>query len=531
MENRQRTGADTDTLIQLIIVDDESATRNGLLQHIDWKMLGVDMVQTAKNAQEALALCEHFRPDIILSDIRMRGMDGVKMCRILHERYPETQIIFISGFSDKAYLKAAISLRAVDYVEKPIHKQTLEATIKKAISYLSSSRAKRRKDAVVQDKGYLERELLLSLIYPKTRVDERIKENIKDTWIFRKETAGMRVGLLTTTEPVTNIDWFRTAVATAIAEQNTDIQTHLEFMDNHTLLIVLYCTKETQKKLNGTPKNWQRLVENGMEGNRLFLALGNTVAAPQELADSFISAQKAQKSLFCRGYGHVQTEPWVGKRIYVDPAVNTDFADALFSGSRDGAKDIILSIERLLLESNAAKSSYVHNVYFSLLNRIYAQYTRMAFQSKTSDSEEKEKAYSKIEEVATVHELTAFMQAQIDAFFTWTDEEENNNSAVSHVIRIIHQNFGDKSLSGKKIADEVYLTPTYLSALFKRKTGKTMSEYIVQVRIEQAKELLWDKSLKLYHVAEKVGYEDSNYFAKIFKKVTGVSPSEYKERI
>ena len=97
-------------MIQLLLVDDEAKTRNGLLKHVDWEKLGIDMVQTAQSAQEALALCEEYQPDILISDIRMRKMNGLEMSSILSQKYPSCKIIIISGYADKEYLKAAIEL-------------------------------------------------------------------------------------------------------------------------------------------------------------------------------------------------------------------------------------------------------------------------------------------------------------------------------------------------------------------------------------------------------------------------------------
>ena len=88
-------------MIRLLIVDDESATRNGLLRYMDWKGLGVDMIQTAESGQEALAMCEDFQPDLVLSDIRMRGMNGVEMCTILP--YYLYQRIFRQGIFESRH--------------------------------------------------------------------------------------------------------------------------------------------------------------------------------------------------------------------------------------------------------------------------------------------------------------------------------------------------------------------------------------------------------------------------------------------
>ena len=98
------------------------------------------------------------------------------------------------------------------------------------------------------------------------------------------------------------------------------------------------------------------------------------------------------------------------------------------------------------------------------------------------------------------------------------------------VLRYIHRHYSDENLSVKKLAEQVFLTPTYLSNLFKQEVGKTIGQYITEVRIERSKELLRDKRFKLYHVAQQVGYSDSNYYAKAFKKQTGCTPSEYREK-
>lgn len=112
-------------------------------------------------------------------------------------------------------------------------------------------------------------------------------------------------------------------------------------------------------------------------------------------------------------------------------------------------------------------------------------------------------------------------------------EAENSDftGVVALVQKYISSNYADKDLSIKKLADVVFLTPTYLSSLYKKKTNKTISEYIVEIRMEKAKALLTDVGLKLYIISDMVGYEDSVYFSKIFKKYTGCTPSSYRDKI
>ena len=158
-------------MIRLIVIEDEAATRNGLLKHIDWQRLEIDIVQTASSGQEALLLCEQFEPDIILSDIRMRGMNGVETCQLLREKVPDAQIIFISGYSDKEYLKAAIKLGAVNYIEKPIKQEELESSLHSAVVAIKKIRQNHgNRQAAEENLEHLKSRVFLSLIDHTLRV-------------------------------------------------------------------------------------------------------------------------------------------------------------------------------------------------------------------------------------------------------------------------------------------------------------------------------------------------------------------------
>ena len=116
------------------IVDDESATRDGLLKYVPWRELGVHEVCAAEDAESMLALCRRMHPDIVISDIRMPGMDGIELCKRLREMLPLCRIIFLSGYADKEYLMAAIELSAVSYIEKPVDIARLSQAITRAVS-------------------------------------------------------------------------------------------------------------------------------------------------------------------------------------------------------------------------------------------------------------------------------------------------------------------------------------------------------------------------------------------------------------
>lgn len=110
-------------------------------------------------------------------------------------------------------------------------------------------------------------------------------------------------------------------------------------------------------------------------------------------------------------------------------------------------------------------------------------------------------------------------------------KKTENSFTISKVTEYIQEHYAETDLSIARIADSVYLTPTYLSAVFKKQTGLTIGQYLLGIRVEHAKQKMKDPQLKFYQISEQVGYADANYFAKIFKKMTGMTPTEYKESL
>jgi two-component system response regulator YesN len=127
-------------MIKTIIVEDERLIREGIARQVPWEELRVDEVRTAENAETALTICGEWRPDIIVSDIRMPGMDGITLCTKLRKLLPGAQLIFISGYSDKEYLMSAIGLHAVNYIEKPVSLDELNDAVRSAVNALEKNR-------------------------------------------------------------------------------------------------------------------------------------------------------------------------------------------------------------------------------------------------------------------------------------------------------------------------------------------------------------------------------------------------------
>lgn len=131
-------------MIRLMIVDDEEMTRDGLKNSIQWDELGIESVETANNGLTALEKASVFKPDILLTDVKMPKMDGIQLAGHFRMKYPECKIIFLSGYTDKEYLKSAIHLKAMSYIEKPIKLREVISVVKNTIAEINEESKKKR---------------------------------------------------------------------------------------------------------------------------------------------------------------------------------------------------------------------------------------------------------------------------------------------------------------------------------------------------------------------------------------------------
>lgn len=138
---------------------------------------------------------------------------------------------------------------------------------------------------------------------------------------------------------------------------------------------------------------------------------------------------------------------------------------------------------------------------------------------------------SLLENCFTFQELHNTLCSQVDNYFSDLQNAVPENSTIFLIRDYISKNYGNETLSVKDISDHVFLSASYVCTFFKNETGQTLNQYLTEFRMEKAKALLADPRYKIADISSRVGYSDGNYFGKSFRKYTGLSPSEYREKI
>ncbi len=500
--------------MKILVVEDDAIIRNGILKHIQWEMIGITEVKAAINAVEAFSICQSYRPDIVMTDIKMPGMNGVEMCRKLRESFPAVQIIFLTGYVEKEYLKNAIDLQAVGYIEKPLVPGKIQESIKTAVGKL--------------EKEQYIREAALHRILMHNEENGGLLGSAGKSRIFLIHTRKHEDAILV-----------KKLLSESAFLQKADIKPSvLDFVNPKTIAVLLerkdraVSDKEIREIMYQAVSDSEKQVEGALKG--WFLAAGKAGECSDDIQECYKTAQETLRVLSWKGWDSCAFYPeelneyssgLQGRKML------EEFATLLCQKDHAGASLLISNFYRELAEGKMSLNYQVHYVTDEFQRLLYKGRYGVASASK---DRELPAWGSSIEEAETFDELSALLQKCVrqEGLKRDSDQrmEQKHNYIVEKVIAYMHENYPDADMSIKTLADYVYLTPTYLSNLFKKQTGITIGQYLTDLRIEEAKKMLYNPQFKLYQISEKSGYKDANYFAKIFKKKTGLTPSEYRDR-
>lgn len=519
-------------MIKLLVADDESTTRNGIIKHIKWKELGIDIVKEAKDGIEAVKISYEFEPDIIISDIRMPGLNGIEVATKLREKFTNCKIIFLSGYSDKEYLKAAIKLSAVNYVEKPINLMELKETVQKAVDLLKEDALNM---TLSENLNLIKQKLVQNLIQGDAKIEEcyQLGNLIRSNILAKKSFSVVNINIGNLKEDNNLENMINTEEFGDIIDKHFEEVEHISaFKDNRNFIIVLSKDKEIENEIESLKNILDQYIKEKKASHiKLFYAVGKNVFGIEQITKSYASAKDIVKKSFFYGYERVIYSKEELSGVYkVQENIYEDFIKVISEGNEKEAAFFIESLCFHIKNFIQTPVKDIKNMFLNLTLQLIHEAESRGIYFSEEEQQENKYIWDLIASFNTLEEMKEYMINKISDVFRKFKELQNSCRSVFEVKKCIRKNYANNDLSVKSLAEEVFLTPTYLSALFKKETGQNISDYIVEVRIEKSKEFLKNNKLKLNEVAKSVGYNDSNYYAKAFKKMEGVTPSEYREK-
>ncbi len=507
--------------MRLLIAEDEQMALEGIRQLVP---SGFDEIDLAHNGLEALALAKRDRPDLLLCDVRMPKMNGIELSRQLRALYPDLRILFISAYSDKEYLKSALSIQADGYLEKPIDEKELQDYLSSALAGLRSK--KRQHDLASL---YTRQHLLRSLL---GRGDPEQGFSDPSSPLYREVVSAGRY------LPISiRMQWPETGAAAQygffaegpMASIIMQISPRFLFasMSEVQLVIVFYGDLPDRTQLR------QRL-------GQLLTALKEANPSVQSVCACIGKPCTDPGSLYARYHeAHMQVR-WLCFAGRPQGTISGTAAPLPLPEDRSERFGQLLRAFRLeeakaLIREQSSGIAALDNgsiqdirAYYELLLSMVLRVngTERTGLSGARDGTEVLRTFSRI---ATLQEMARFICIRIDDIKPRPNVSGAENGIVSEVLQVIRQNLEDPDLSLQSISEKVHLSETYLCALFKRQTGQNLHRVITDMRMERAKYLLVNHT-RVPEAAARCGFRSASYFQSAFKKHTGLSPAGYVEK-
>ena len=537
--------------IKVFLVEDEMVIRRGIKNSIDWEKEGYIFCGEASDGELAYPMIIKEKPDILITDIRMPFMDGPELCKLVKEELPNIKILILSGYDEFDYAKEAIRLGVTEYLLKPIS----SGKLLEALNGVSESirREKEDKDLV---RKYME-EMRENTEHEKQKFFEQMiagNLSMADALETGKKyemnlSAGMYNLLLfrfTLGEENRKSGELLGEAEYAIKKLTERLEYVFEFqrdVEGWAFLLMADNEEQMSERVKELSKDLEEIMKN-YSTITYFGGIGQPVARLRELEESFREAERALAARFTMELNRIISVEDIRM------AQNVDTLDDIEITSFGEIEKTRTMLEKFLNNGAEDEIDEFVDVYInelpeenlkSVLMRQYiimdAYIVMMSFCEKIEGIEGEMQAQSEelknsMKTIQTLEEIKNYIRMLLKKIIGVRDTISGRR--YSDIIEIakdqIRKTYMSDEISLNTIAAEVGMSPSYFSSIFSKEMGKTFVEYLTEIRMDRAKELLMCSSMKTSEIGYEVGYKDPHYFSYIFKKTQNCTPKEFRAR-
>ena len=537
--------------IKVFLVEDEMVIRRGIKNSIDWEKEGYIFCGEASDGELAYPMIIKEKPDILITDIRMPFMDGLELCKLVKKELPNIKILILSGYDEFDYAKEAIRLGVTEYLLKPIS----SGKLLEALNGVSESirREKEDKDLV---RKYME-EMQENTEHEKQKFFEQMiagNLSMADALETGKKyemnlSAGMYNLLLfrfTLGEENRKSGELLGEAEYAIEKLTERLEYVFEFqrgVEGWAFLLMADNEEQMSERVKELSKDLEEIMKN-YSTIAYFGGIGQPVARLRELEESFREAERALAARFTMELNRIISVEDIRMAQNVD---TLDDIEITIFGEIEKTRTML---EKFLNNGAEDEIDEFVDVYInelpeenlkSVLMRQYiimdAYIVMMSFCEKIEGIEGEMQAQSEelknsMKTIQTLEEIKNYIRMLLKKIIGVRDTISGRR--YSDIIEIakdqIRKTYMSDEISLNTIAAEVGMSPSYFSSIFSKEMGKTFVEYLTEIRMDRAKELLMCSSMKTSEIGYEVGYKDPHYFSYIFKKTQNCTPKEFRAR-
>lgn len=534
-------------MYRLLIADDEQLERQALRFIIENNLPDIEVIGETGDGASAIDIATSEKPDIVLMDIRMPGMNGLEAAKKIRTLLPDTIVIMLTAMEEFNYAKEALTIGVADYLLKPVRPNDLVRTLGAIVGKISDVKLKQKREAElrksVEDAIPF---IQMSFVY------DLISGHIKDLSQFRERSRflGMKIdlgaALVVDIENFKQLTCSDTELEKQILKQriyqlicsiigdrglvspfsSDKLVILLGFEENYTAEFV----KEEMHKIATT----LRLCIFSAMNISITIGLGRYYSNPLDLHKSYLEAMNAQRQRFFLGDNqiiHVDDIPYLSTGPFHYPFhYERAVLDKVRSGDRKQAKK---ALRELLNEIFASKAS-IETVKACVLELLIVL-SRAAVEGGANLDQLTLLNFQGINGLTGCNAKEQVEQWMLESIDSFMDNMLKNrssmnvrviNKACDYIVANCHRN-----ISLEEVAQTVHLSHFYFSRLFKQEKGYNFVDFITKVRIDRAKVMLQNPEYTVVHIASEVGYQDGSYFCRVFRNATDMTPNQYRSAL
>jgi two-component system response regulator YesN len=542
----------------IVIIDDDRNVLRGMKRTIPWEELDARWAGEAINGEQGLALIGKEQPDIVITDIYMPIMNGLDMIEQLRKQSYQGIIIILSGYTDFEYARQALRLNVDDYLSKPVTVQMIRDVLLKAINSLESVHLQTMEQQELKQK-LLMYEPFVQLEWVKavvTGTDALVKPSVPISVDMMKLWENhlfqvMAVEIVRTVRisdvPLSEFHLFRFAVCNILQEILTAEwpDARLIELHSHHMAVLLPSCLNTEKEFanNRAKALGMMMVEHIDRYLRIHIQLGLgglkdgwplVADSTEEAFQALISKKKcAASGMEIYEYAEDEmdlTQVYSGK-LDRQPEIRPvrfyqQLADAVKLLQEQQALDVI---DQYMAQLEQSTETISPKLLQSIGGEVWTIFAYALHDSGISleDHLPMMDAEGELRSICTIVQLRNWLTEKAGHICKSSGKKDSirHKEAVDFMIRYIHEHYAE-DIRLSELAEKVFISRNYLSNIFRDATGETFNEYVTKVRIVKAKSMVKEGKFMVYEIAEKVGYKNVRYFSTLFKKHTGVNPTD-----
>jgi two-component system response regulator YesN len=528
-------------LLQALIVDDEPAHVQGLIRHIPWTNLGFALPLTAETGESAIPHLQGNKIDVLITDVSMPGMNGIELAAAAKSIHPDIQILIISGYNEFEFAQEAIEVGAQGYVLKPLKLAEIERKLTAFRQTLENIKQINEQTARL-----------------KAMVSDRL-ELLKESFIFDLlEDEPMEDDMLASWRQLLNLPELTDGIQLIVAELDDDTvsgsdarsrlmlssallqSVSVSLQDMGVVLVsklrpdgvAAILVNPTADKRSWIDKQMSFVQDYMRNTYQVSVTVGISRGGREwtEIRQLFREVKYTVADARLSGSGLLVHVGRTERKAYEDFKLHENLLPGLLAIAESDEPDRLAEeVGRAFEELDAKDHSFAYIQSFSI--SLLGELSRKLWNDMEAIAYLSKRAWHRLLECKTADLLKDIVLETIDSALALARKERTLQQ--HHLIHRIASYIEDQlpiSVSVKQLADKFHLSAGHLSVLFKKETGQTISDFVKDLRMKKAKEWLQDPTVKIYEVAERVGFQTPAYFTYQFKKNEGCTPQEYRDR-